>query len=389
MNEEKKVPFKWEYGEETISLQLGMYANNQRLYIGMITHTEDGAEPFADMTVNLPRYSLDPGEAFISGDISKDLLRFIKENKLGKVLPYQVQSGYGKYSAVAFDLEKLKVFDKNSPYLPTRKIGKNNPKAEEIRIDNYLRQEWNHMVDRAVTEGVTEEELCQVKKKEITVPAHESIIKEGWKPDQFQKILQKAIGKLRGFIQFMKEIRNGEFEARGNPLIRPDLRFDVTLAPLPETAKGERPSSALQEAEVMKLDRILLKLKKAEQKIYSIEKAKLRLEKNLKEVQKKWFHGKEKKELEQKIAEKRQELKKAQETLSEIPQMQGYENALEVKKAYKAAVSELEEVRKLQSEWEQKGIPEKKYWVIKANVPEKTRQKSIHERLEEVCIFRL
>ena len=43
MNEEKKVPFKWEYGEETISLQLGTYANNQRLYIGMITHTEDGA----------------------------------------------------------------------------------------------------------------------------------------------------------------------------------------------------------------------------------------------------------------------------------------------------------------------------------------------------------
>ena len=75
MNEEKKVPFKWEYGEETISLQLGMYANNQRLYIGMITHTEDGAEPFADMTVNLPGYSLDPGEAFISGDISKDFWR--------------------------------------------------------------------------------------------------------------------------------------------------------------------------------------------------------------------------------------------------------------------------------------------------------------------------
>ena len=82
MNEEKKVPFKWEYGEETISLQLGMYANNPRLYIGMSTHTEDGAE-----------------------------LRFIKENKLGKVLPYQVQSGYGKYSAVAFELEKLKAFD--------------------------------------------------------------------------------------------------------------------------------------------------------------------------------------------------------------------------------------------------------------------------------------
>ena len=112
----------------------------------------------------------------------------------------------------------------------------------------------------------------------------------------------------------MKEIQNGEFDARGNPLIRHDLRFDVTPAPLPEMAKGERPSSALQEAEVMRLDRILQKMKKAEQKIYAIEKAKIRLEKDLKEVQKKWFHGKEKKELEQKIAGKRQELKKSQET---------------------------------------------------------------------------
>ena len=53
----------------------------------MCIRDRDGAEPFADMTVNLPGSSLDPGEAFISGDISKDLLRVIKENKLGKVLP--------------------------------------------------------------------------------------------------------------------------------------------------------------------------------------------------------------------------------------------------------------------------------------------------------------
>lgn len=103
----------------------------------------------------------------------------------------------------------------------------------------------------------------------------------------------------------------------------------------------------------------------------------------MKEVQKKWFHGREKKELEQKITGKRQELKKAQETLSEISKIQGYENALEVKKAYKAAVTELEGVRKLQNEWDQKGILEKKYWIIKANVPEQIRQKSIHDRLQE------
>lgn len=43
----------------------------------------------------------------------------------------------------------------------------------------------------------------------------------------------------------------------------------------------------------------------------------------------------------------------------------------------------MEGVRKLRREWDQKGISEKKYWVIKANVPEQTKQKSIHERLEE------
>ncbi|MDD3253018.1 MAG: DUF4313 domain-containing protein [Lachnospiraceae bacterium] len=111
MEEIKKVPFKWELGEETVSLQVNSYAYGERLYIGIICHGEDGAEPFADMTVNIPAYSLEPNEAFISGDLSKDLLAFIKENKLGKVLPYTVQSGYGRYSAVAFNLDKLKEFD--------------------------------------------------------------------------------------------------------------------------------------------------------------------------------------------------------------------------------------------------------------------------------------
>ena len=140
MNEEKKVPFKWEYGEETISLRLGMYANNQRLYIGMITHTEDGAEAFADMTVNLPGYSLDPGEAFISGDISKDLLRFIKENKLGKVLPYQVQSGYGKYSAVAAGGPAL---ERNAPPLHILWKGGDENAGRSGKQDFNTGCQWN------------------------------------------------------------------------------------------------------------------------------------------------------------------------------------------------------------------------------------------------------
>lgn len=93
-NEQKIVPFKWQLGEEMISLQVNSYLHGGGLHIGMTCHPEDGPEPFADMTVNIPGYSLDPNEAFISGDISKDLLAFIKDNKLGKVQPYTVQSGY-------------------------------------------------------------------------------------------------------------------------------------------------------------------------------------------------------------------------------------------------------------------------------------------------------
>ena len=47
--------------------------------------------------------------------------------------------------------QQLKVFDKNSVYLPTKKIGKNNPKAAEIEADNTARQEWNRTADMAVS----------------------------------------------------------------------------------------------------------------------------------------------------------------------------------------------------------------------------------------------
>lgn len=112
MNDEiKKVPFKWQCGEDVVSLHIGTYESSNTLYVGMICYEDDGPEPFADMTVNINGYSQAPNEAFINGDMGNDILAFIKENKLGKVLPYTVQSGYGRYAVVAFDLEKLKEFD--------------------------------------------------------------------------------------------------------------------------------------------------------------------------------------------------------------------------------------------------------------------------------------
>ncbi len=111
IDEVKTVPFNWEFGEETVSLNVAEYSYGNGLYIGITNYGEDGPEPFGDMTVNLPGYSLEANEAFISGDMSRDLLNFIKENKLGEELPFEGKSGYASYKAVAFDLDKLKAFD--------------------------------------------------------------------------------------------------------------------------------------------------------------------------------------------------------------------------------------------------------------------------------------
>lgn len=289
--------------------------------------------------------------------------------------------------------EKLQVFQKGGPYLATQKIGKNNPKEAEIRADNFLRKEWNRNVDRALLTGASEMEVMTAKQSQIDEPVAESLREHGQNPKLFTGILQKAVGYLRGFVEFLRETKYCDRDPDGNPLIGHDMRIDITPEPLPAKPKGERPSSEKQEAEVMRLQQIINKMKKQEQKIYAIEKAIVKLEKDLKEVKKKWFHKKEQKELEGKIYAKKAQLEKAKDTLDLIPAQHGYQNALEVTKAMKLAKAELKKVQQVQKVWDApEPESEKMYLRIPANVQnveKRERQKSteqkksIHERLEE------
>lgn len=134
------------------------------------------------------------------------------------------------------------------------------------------------------------------KQSQIDEPVAESLWEHGQNPKLFTGILQKAVGYLRGFVEFLRETKYCDRDSEGNPLIDHDMRIDITPEPLPAKPKGKRPSSEKQEAEVMRLQQILNKMKKQEQKIYAIEKGIMKLEKDLKEVKKKWFHKKEQKE---------------------------------------------------------------------------------------------
>lgn len=97
--------------------------------------------------------------------------------------------------------QQLKVFDRNSVYLPTKKIGKNNPKAAEIEADNAARQEWNRTADMALLSGISEAKILEVKQTEIHEKASQSIKSKGWLPNLFRGIVAKAKDFLQNLIR--------------------------------------------------------------------------------------------------------------------------------------------------------------------------------------------
>ncbi len=101
--------------------------------------------------------------------------------------------------------KKLAVFDKHSPYLATKKIGKNNPREEQIKADNWARTEWNRTVDRALVEGISREEILQVKREEITEKVQESVHKWGNRPWFFFSIVTHAVDVLTALIEKARE----------------------------------------------------------------------------------------------------------------------------------------------------------------------------------------
>lgn len=93
--------------------------------------------------------------------------------------------------------QRLKVFDKNSVYLPTKKIGKNNPKAAEIEADNAARQEWNRTADLTLVSGIEEAKILEIKQTEIHDKVGQSIRENGWLPNLFRNI----VGTAKEFLQ--------------------------------------------------------------------------------------------------------------------------------------------------------------------------------------------
>ena len=168
----------------------------------------------------LPGYSMIP-----KGEVYEEHL-FDKKNPLFK------QKSFTEDVKVFFtDLmnrqlsepNQMQVFPKNSPFLPTKKIGKNNPKAEFIEETNRLKDEWNKRIWTAYRNGAPKEGLITVKRELISKPATESIREAGGKgdPGKYNSILVRAIAIVAEMCRLLsRQGRETWAEAWGKALTK-------------------------------------------------------------------------------------------------------------------------------------------------------------------------
>ena len=238
--------------------------------------------------------------------------------------------------------EKLSVFQQGGVYLATKKIGKNNPKAEEIKADNAARQEWNRTVDVALVEGVPEKDILKIKQEKITDKTLQSIRKHGWLPDMFRLI-------IRGAKDFLQEVI-----------------FKFKLPP--------KPVSKIDLQEWKDMQKVMYELQRQSMEIKRTQQAISSLKKQLSELRG-FFKGKERKSLEGRIELLEDLEKRLHRSMEQIVKREGYPNVQSFQKVYNKAEKLImeynEELRAWKNQTEQK----------KENPLEQPKKASVLEKL--------
>ena len=215
---------------------------------------------------------------------------------------------------------RLKVFDPNSVYLPTKKIGKNNPKAAEIEADNAARQDWNRTADMALVSGIAESKIIEIRNEHVYNEATRSVQKHGWLPGLFRGIIQKAKELLQVLIR--------------------------------ETEIPPKPTLSVDMAEYRKMQKLMGKVQAEARAIKQLMHGELpKLEKKLAETTG-LFKGKERKVLQEKIAGVQREIDRRMDRLPGILKEDGYPDVQAFKRTYDAATALVEQYNRDLAAWE-------------------------------------
>lgn len=104
---------------------------------------------------------------------------FFKTREFLKEVKEMYTDRINSKGVMTFELnDVMEVFNKDGPYLPTKKIGINNPRAYEIERNNELVREYNKQVDKIIQEGIPKETMVSFKKREIIVPLRKEMRKK-------------------------------------------------------------------------------------------------------------------------------------------------------------------------------------------------------------------
>ena len=238
------------------------------------------------------------------------------------------------------DKEKLHVFDENGLYLATKKIGKNNPKAEQIQTDNEYRMRWNREVDRAIVSGVAETDIQQIKKEYISDRIKESIDVFGNQPEWFGTILMSAVAVLAMLIsKILQKARELSARLLDTEQIQPQMSVQETVCQPAEKETQTKPKISpkpvmpTEAAAYPKLFKIYKELKRQNEIIFEAEK-----ERNALELERDDLKGlakfTKKGELQSKIDRKNEEIDLLKIGLSGIAKRCGYNNVQEFYRTY-------------------------------------------------------
>ena len=286
------------------------------------------------------------------------------------------------------DKDKLHVFDKNGLYLATKKIGKNNPKAVQIMEDNEVRMQWNHEVDRAIVSQVPEDEIRQIKNEFITDRIRQSIEAWGNKPYLLQNIILTATKELAiltsKVLTAARELKNKLFhealenEYGSKAVIKAEDTADVVTAPakeviteheppvatitatVPETEVVEPPKLQIPPRPIMppeaaafpRLQKIKITLDKHNHLIFEAERERTKLELELSDL-KGLARLTKKKELDNKIATKNEEIRILKAGLYGIVRQHGFATVQDFYTAFYTAQRATDAYQKECDKWEE------------------------------------
>lgn len=276
------------------------------------------------------------------------------------------------------DKQKLKVFDRNGVYLPTKKIGKNSPKAEQIKTDNQYRTMWNQTVDRALVSGVPEGQILEVKQSEIGQKVKASIQKSGRNSALFKSLIMTAIYALELLISkvFKMALEKADKATERFAKSEPELT-KVRAVNEPVMAKSEPiPEMPKKSDLVSKYPRLVDIYNKPERQNTAIYQREQQLENVEKEIArtKGIFKGKQRKELQEQSEQLQSQIVTMKQHLSNIVQGYGYKNVKEFLAEYRASKAEYSDYQSAVARWEQQTGNKVESDSIKAKLQRKTQE---------------